>query len=324
VGSNTTLASAQAIDISDATNVPLFNAALAAFDMTNSVTIHQDSASFSLGGQAVSPKFYPFGVSTDVNAAVDAIGHLTKAGTAGASNFFAFTETSGNVIQLFGQATKPSTEGTSLSLYDPAGTLAALASENAPDGRATILSLNVPSGFDGTWTTSITQGVCCTAPFNYRLQQDLPLTAMSFFTTHIIGTGTEKNGALGTYDVNAMVGDDLHFVLDATSPSTKTELELFDPFGRFVAESASNGADGFSSFLDFIVPSGDAGTFRIEVAPVASAYAYDLAIQGTSGTGPVPPIVTPEPSTWALMLFGLSGISATSRLMTRRAKSVRC
>ena len=41
--------------------------------------------------------------------------------------------------------------------------------------------------------------------------------------------------------------------------------------------------------------------------PPPHPYAYDLAIQGFSGFGPVNPSPVPEPSTWAMALLALRG-----------------
>ena len=133
----------------------------------------------------------------------------------------------------------------------------------------------------------------------------------------MIGSGQEKDGSLGIYDVNANSADNLAFEVNATTPLTATELKLFDPNGNLVAVAAGNGSDGLSSIIDFTVPDGDPGEWRIEVAPseilpVPQAYAYDLAIQGASGLGPVNPSPVPEPSTWALALAGLLGLGLVS------------
>ena len=85
----------QMLDISDATNGPLFGAALTAFNATqNSDTILQNATSFTAAGQLVSPQFFPFGgPSVPVNSNVAVVGHVTAPGTAGATNYFGFAET---------------------------------------------------------------------------------------------------------------------------------------------------------------------------------------------------------------------------------------
>jgi hypothetical protein len=52
IGTNTSPSTAQTIDLSDATNLPLFNAALAAFNVQNSDKILQNGTSFSAAGQS--------------------------------------------------------------------------------------------------------------------------------------------------------------------------------------------------------------------------------------------------------------------------------
>jgi hypothetical protein len=49
-GTNTSLGAAQMLDLSDATNAPLFAAALTAFNAKNSDTVRQDATSFTPGG----------------------------------------------------------------------------------------------------------------------------------------------------------------------------------------------------------------------------------------------------------------------------------
>ena len=271
-GTNTSLGTAQMLDLSDATNGPLFGAALTAFNAKNSDTVHQNATSFTAAGQFVSPQFYPFGSRTvPVNANVAAVGHLTAPGTAGATNYFGFAETAGGQIGLFGEATQPPNQGTELLLYDNNENLVAIASGNTPGGLSSRIDFTVPIGEDGTWQAAITQGLSTTSPINYLLQLQMPYSALSTFTTNVIGSGQEKNGSLGTYDVNANVGDNLHFDVNATTPSTGTELLLYDPNGNLVAIASQNGSDGLSSIIDFTVPDADSGEWQIQVAPDANA-----------------------------------------------------
>jgi hypothetical protein len=90
---------------------------------------------------------------------------------------------------------------------------------------------------------------------------------------------------------------------------------LSDPNGNLVAVAAGNASDGLSSIIDFTVPDGDAGEWQIQVAPsqtlpVPQAYAYDLAIQGFSGLGPVNPTPGPELSTWVMAFVGFAGLGS--------------
>jgi hypothetical protein len=314
-GTNTSPGTAQMLDLSDATNGPLFGAALTAFNAKNSDTVRQNATSFTPGGQLVSPQFFPFGgPSIPVNSNVAVVGHLTAPGTAGATNYFGFAETAGGQIGLFGKATQPPNQGTELLLYANNGDLVAIASGNTSDGLSSQIDFTVPTGTDGTWQAAITQGFSTTLPINYLLELQMPYSALSPFTTNVIGSGQEKNGSLGAYDVNANAGDNLSFDVHATTTLTATELLLYDPNGNLVAIASQNGSDGFSSIIDFFVPAGDAGEWQIQVAPspnipVPQAYAYDLAIQGFSGLGPVNPSPVPEPSTWVMAFVGFAGLS---------------
>jgi hypothetical protein len=332
-GTNTSQGIAQMLDLSDATNAPLFGAALTAFNAKNSDTVPQNATSFTPGGQLMSPEFFPFGVtSVPVNSNVAVVGHLTANGTAGAINYFGFAETAGAQIGLNGRATSPPNQASELLLYDNNENLVAIASANGPDGRSAIIDFAVPAGGDGTWQTAITQGLSDTSPANYLLQLQMPYTALSQFTTNVIGSGQEKDGSLGAYDVNANAGDNLSFDVHATTPLTGTELLLSDPNGNLVAVASQNGSDGLSSIIDFTVPGGDAGEWQIEVAPDANAspphpYAYDLAIQGFSGLGPVNPTPTPVPelSTWVMVFVGFAGLGSMGfrRAGRERARALR-
>jgi hypothetical protein len=174
-GTNTSPGAAQMLDLSDATNAPLFGAALTAFNAKNSDTVRQDATNFTPGGQLVSPQFFPFGgPSVPVNSNVAAVGHLTAPGTAGATNYFGFAETAGGQIGLFGKATQPPNQGTELLLYDNNSNLVAIASGNASDGLSSRIDFTVPTGTDGTWQAAITQGFSTTLPINYLLQLQMP------------------------------------------------------------------------------------------------------------------------------------------------------
>jgi hypothetical protein len=324
-GTNLSLATAQPIDLSSgAGNSALWDTAIANFDATNGDLVHQNASSFTPLGQDVSPLFFKFGSSSvEVDSAVNVLGHATVSGSPGATNYFSFAETSGSLISMFGTATAPANQGTEIFLYDNSENLVAIANGNASDGRSSLIDFTVPSGGDGTWSASITQGTSFTAPIDYSYQFKLPFRATSLFTTHVLGNGTLSGGSLGLYSVNVFDGDNLSFDVHATTPSTPTQLDLFDNNGNLVAIANGNGSDGFSSLIDFTVPSGDAGDWRIEVLPSASeptpkAYAYDLAIQGASGLGPVNPNAVPEPATWIMLLAGFGALCLALSGRSRR------
>jgi hypothetical protein len=235
-GTNLTTSSAQIIDLSSATNQPLFNAAVSAFNALNSDTVLQNASSFS-GGQQVSPEFFPYGGSSvGVNSQVQALGSLTATGTSGSTNYFAFDEPPGAFIHTYGTATSPPGQGAELLLYDNGGNLVAVADGNASDGLSSVIDFTVPSGGAGIWESEITQGGITAPPIDYRLLQTLPFSATSEFTTNVIGNGTEEGGSLGSYEVNVNVGDSLSFDAHSTSPaSAQTELLLYDNNGNLVA-----------------------------------------------------------------------------------------
>lgn len=318
-GTNLSFATAQTIDDSAATNQPLFMNALIASGRRNSDTVLQGASSFTTGGQLVSPQFFPF-----ANLNLNILGSLAASGDA-SENFFSFHETAGARIGLDVTATHPSTLGTQLVLFDSSGLVLAMADQNGPDGLSSIIDYTVPPGGDGTYQAAVTQSnFGSPAPFDYKLQFALPFTEISEFTTNVVGGGALKDGSLGAYAVNANVGDQLSFDVHSTSPaSTLTELVLLDPDANVVAAASGNGFDGLSSVIQFAVPSGDAGEWKIEVLPAASLptvtpYAYDLAIQGASGLGPVDPRAIPEVSTWAMSLCGFASLGLMAWRQGRR------
>ena len=266
-GTNLSAGTAQTIDDSVATNEPLFNKALIASGRSNSDTVLQGASSFTTGGQLVSPQFFPF-----ANLNLNVLGSLASSGDASA-NFFSFDEAGGAEIGLDLRAIRPSNVGTQLVLLDGNGNLVAISQQNGPDGLSSVLDFKVAPGGGGTFEAEVTQSnVGSPAPFDYRLQFELPFRALSEFTTNVVGRRPGKNGLLGAYDVNANGGDDLTFDVHRTSPaSTVTELVLVDPDGNVVADASGNGVDGLSFDLDFTVPDGDAGEWQIEVSPSASS-----------------------------------------------------
>ena len=151
-GANTSPGAAQTLDLSDGTNVPLFDAALTAFNARNSDRVLQDATSFTAAGQFVSPQFFPFGASAvGVNSNLNVVGHLTAPGTAGATNYFGLPETAGAQIGLFGKATQPPNQGAQLLLSDENANLVEIASDNGPDGLSSRIDFTVPDDGSGTW-----------------------------------------------------------------------------------------------------------------------------------------------------------------------------
>lgn len=65
-GTNTSASTAQSIDLSDATNLPLFNAALAAFNAQNSDRIFKTKRVSPLPGNSLVPSFFRSAVRPSV------------------------------------------------------------------------------------------------------------------------------------------------------------------------------------------------------------------------------------------------------------------
>jgi hypothetical protein len=168
----------------------------------------------------VSPLYFPFGgPSIPVSANVDVVGNLTANGTPGATNYFNFAEMAGAFIDLDGRSTSPKNQATELRLYDNNGRFVAIGDANGTDGLSANIDFVVPAGGGGTWQTAITQGLSYPSAADYLLQFAMPTyRTVSPFTTHVIGSGQEKNGLLGAYDVNANIGDFLSFDLHPSRP----------------------------------------------------------------------------------------------------------
>jgi len=277
----------------------------------DSDTVLQNASSFA-GGQPVSPQFFPYGLSpVTVNLNLTVLGNLTAPGTPASTDYFSFNEAPGAPIGLYATATSPPGQGTQLLLFDNNGNLVAVADGNAPDGLSSEIQY---TGGAGTWVTEVTQGSSTTLPIDYKLQ--FAITTTATFTTNVVGSGKEEGGSLGLYDIDANAGDQLSIGVQATTPSTATELLLFDNHGNLVAVAEGNGPDGFSSIIDYTASS--SGVWQVEVAPADGAYAYDLNIEGASGFGPVNPTAVPEASTWAALMVGLAGLALVAR--GRRAR----
>ena len=156
----------------------------------------------------------------------------------------------------------------------------------------------------------------------------MPYTALSPFTTNVIGSGQEKNGLLGAYDVNAEAGRQLLVrPPDPSTPSAEIMLRLYRRQRKPGRARVRKMDPMILLIIDFLVSSahGEAGGWKIAVAPVPGetlpqAFSYDLTIQGFSGLGPVNPSPVPEPSTWVMAFVGLAGLGLMG---FRRARCAR-
>jgi len=145
-GTNLSYAVPQMIDLSAATNQPLFNADLSALDAQSFDTIRQNASSFTSAGQPVSPQFFPpHSSSLAVNSNVVVIGSLPQS----SANYFAFNEPAGATISVSATATFPSGQGAELFLFDNSGNVIDAANGNAADGLSSFIDDTVQNA--GTW-----------------------------------------------------------------------------------------------------------------------------------------------------------------------------
>lgn len=322
-GSNTSLGSAQFIDLSSPAAAALQAAAIANFNTNvNRDIVHQQGGNFGFAtAQPVSPQFFPFGalvVSPNLEFTVTG-----RIGTATPQAFYGTAEAPGNVLNI-GLGAKPPGP-TELQLFDQANDLVAIASGNTADGLGSFINFTIPDGAGGTWTTEVAPAPGDTKPFNYTLHFISPAAFTSAFTTNVIGNGTHfasDHTDLGVYALNVNTGDTIELAINALGATPRpTEIELFDQNRQLVAIASGNQAGGLGSLIDFTIPDGDSGTWYTEVLlgfgdTNLSPYPYDLMIRGASGLGPVnplPPAGVPEPTSAALLLASVLGIGWARR-----------
>lgn len=158
----------------------------------------------------------------------------------------------------------------------------------------------------------------------------------------IVGSGTLTSSVdltPGTYDVASLLGAtltlDLSFIdgstfsgLNIVTPPTGIGIRIEDVGGGverlFFTESGNAGSDGgpFDGALDLInggnglsfEPTGAGGNFLYFEAPISNINTgfsgRYLALSATTGV--------PEPSTWAMLLFGFGGIGVAMRRRRNR------
>ena len=275
-GMNLTFSSAQTIDNSGAAETSVFNAALQAFNLRNAGTILQNASSLAPTGQAVSPLSFPYGSAVvPVNSVIDVVGSLSALAP---NSDFGFNELAGGAIRLF-VSTRPTDQTAGLSLADSIGNVVTAVDRNAPDGLSSVINYTDLLNQGPKWFATVSRDPSDTSALNYTLQIGAGLSAVSEFTTHVLGNGELSGPLLGAYDVNANSGDILHFGVHSTgSGSQPTELILFDPNGAVAAIAQGNGSDGSSSVIDASVL-GLGGQWQVDVVePLSTPYAYDLTI----------------------------------------------
>jgi len=204
-----------------------------------------------------------------------------------------------------------------LTILSSGGNLLNTASGNAANGFRSTLAYTVPSGPAASLFATVTTPLS-SANFQYKLQLDGAYNLNRFFTTHVLGVTSTT--APEFYGINANAGDQL--VLDLVPGTAQlTTLVLVDRSGNVVTHAIGNGADGFSSIIDFAVPSG--GLWYAEVLGGASSYQYGLSVQGATGLGPVNPFATvavAEPPSWGL--FGVAAVALLGVTLRRRSRAV--
>ena len=313
-GSNTTLATAQLIAPSSPSTIAAAQADFAAFGQLNSDTVHQVSPNFSLGtAQPVSPQFFPYGApSVGVSTVLSVEGTIAPSSTA---EYYKFNVTAGQAINLAAYA-GVTTRSVEVQLFDNNGNLVEAANGNGSPGQS-LVSYTANQTQAGTWTVGVTTTDGNPAPLSYNLQFPVPGGGTSLFTTNVLGSGaaSPSDGNLGYYSFNTNAGDQLTLAVSSLpSASQAVELSVYDPNGSLFAFANGNQANGLSSIVNFVTPSGNGGNWIAEVAPGngISPFPYDLTIQGASGLGPVnprPSVSVNEPQSGALLVIGLIAIA---------------
>jgi hypothetical protein len=233
--------------------------------------------------QPVSPTHYD----------VDALGTLTKRQP---SAFFAFALAAGDVLHVSVGAKDPTRGFPELLLYDANGNLVAIANGNGSNGSDSVVDFVIPGGAGGAWTAQVTGSPSAPSAKAMLFRYDLRVRTNGMpYRTDVKGR-LAANNAPGFYAIAANVGDHLHLVVAAKDPTRGfPELLLYDESGNLVAIANGNGANGSDSVIDFTIPGGAGGKWTAEVtgSPSVDAkknhFAYDLAITGATGIGPVVP-----------------------------------
>ena len=129
------------------------------------------------------------------------------------------------------------------------------------------------------------------------------------------GTDAEDN-----YLIATNVGDSL--VIATTTPgdgglapvnNLDPLLELYDPSGALVASNDNGAPDGRNALINYTVPAGAAGDYRVRVSPAAGSGDYTLQVQGASGVGAdtLPFIVASKPAAGQVVGASTSKIDLT-------------
>jgi hypothetical protein len=197
-------------------------------------------------------------------------------------------------------AVKGSGGAASIALYDGAGNPLALpTSANGVDGIiAGFVAPTVGSYFvKVTGAASLTYDLVVTRGADFDIHGNSLASAQPLYAPAVLGAVT-ASASQEYYSVNANAGDNLHFATKTPGGSSASgqqfinnfypELLLYDANGNLVAIANGNASDGRNSVLDFMVPSGDAGRWTIEVTQSPSTISptvgeYTLVATGATG-----------------------------------------
>ncbi|CAN0503413.1 unnamed protein product, partial [Phaeothamnion confervicola] len=84
-------------------------------------------------------------------------------------------------------------------------------------------------------------------------------------------------------------------------------LELYDAGGTKVVSNDNGAADGRNAAVNYVVPTGGAGTYRIAVVRSSGAGDYTLEVQGATGSANTPLTVTSSSITDATTFAAFPG-----------------
>lgn len=159
------------------------------------------------------------------------------------------------------------------------------------DARSGWLDLRIPLTGDSTWQRSVFYG----NPSLSRIEwiEFAVDTWDSGFDLWIDGLSFANNSSDG-YRIYANAGDAVHITTATPGDGTgqpanelRPALELYSPSGTLVASNTGGASDGRNSLLNYVVPGGAGGAYRVVIRSTGNSGGdYTLQVSGASGSPP--------------------------------------